>query len=94
MKTVIPDVSTLVMGFAASVASLILSGGTYSKRGAFLHARIMIHQPVTDPFFCISRNNGIGSIRNGSTSQHNCRYLCTKYKKTYKCYTAQDLERD
>jgi ATP-dependent Clp protease protease subunit len=49
INALIPDVSTLVMGFAASVASLILSGGSYTKRGAFPHARVMIHQPVIAP---------------------------------------------
>nr|YP_010692312.1 ATP-dependent Clp protease proteolytic subunit 1 [Juncus roemerianus]UZM11274.1 ATP-dependent Clp protease proteolytic subunit 1 [Juncus roemerianus] len=50
MKTLIPDVCTLVIGLAASVASLLLSGGTYNKRLGFPHARVMIQQPVTDSF--------------------------------------------
>ncbi|KAJ4782104.1 ATP-dependent Clp protease proteolytic subunit [Rhynchospora pubera] len=38
------------MGLAASGASLILAGGTKTKRFALPHARIMIHQPRTAPF--------------------------------------------
>ena len=39
------DVSTIVIGTAASMASLILSAGTKGKRIALPHARVMIHQP-------------------------------------------------
>lgn len=39
------DVSTIVIGTAASMASLILSAGTRGKRIALPHARIMVHQP-------------------------------------------------
>jgi len=49
MKAVKPNVYTAVMGLALSVASLILSGGTYNKRLALRHAKIMIHQPVIAP---------------------------------------------
>nr|YP_009299911.1 clp protease proteolytic subunit [Pelargonium trifidum]YP_009299965.1 clp protease proteolytic subunit [Pelargonium trifidum]AJB99824.1 clp protease proteolytic subunit [Pelargonium trifidum]AJB99880.1 clp protease proteolytic subunit [Pelargonium trifidum] len=40
-----PDVQTVCMGIAASMASLILLGGTDTRRGAFPHGRVMIHQP-------------------------------------------------
>nr|ULQ65182.1 clp protease proteolytic subunit [Dapsilanthus disjunctus] len=45
MLLVIPDVNTVCIGLAASMASLILAGGEFSKRLAFPHARVMIHQP-------------------------------------------------
>nr|YP_009898341.1 ATP-dependent protease subunit [Matthiola alyssifolia]QKK45149.1 ATP-dependent protease subunit [Matthiola alyssifolia] len=41
------DVDTICMGLAASTASLILVGGTITKRFAFPHARIMLHQPAS-----------------------------------------------
>ncbi len=41
-----PDVSTICMGQAASLAALILAAGTKGKRFALPHARIMIHQPL------------------------------------------------
>lgn len=50
MKHVGPDVCTLAMGLAASAASLILVGGTITKRVAFPHARILIHQPSMERF--------------------------------------------
>nr|YP_009869731.1 clp protease proteolytic subunit [Marathrum foeniculaceum]YP_010238709.1 ATP-dependent Clp protease proteolytic subunit [Marathrum utile]QKJ81672.1 clp protease proteolytic subunit [Marathrum foeniculaceum]UCU20309.1 ATP-dependent Clp protease proteolytic subunit [Marathrum utile] len=46
MQAVPPDINTIGGGIVASMASLILAGGENSKRIAFPHARIMIHQPV------------------------------------------------
>nr|YP_010976976.1 clp protease proteolytic subunit [Zantedeschia elliottiana]WNZ34184.1 clp protease proteolytic subunit [Zantedeschia elliottiana] len=43
-------VHTTCIGRAASIASLILSGGTPGERTAFPHARIMIHQPLSTFF--------------------------------------------
>jgi len=45
MQFVKPDVSTVVVGQAASMGALILAGGSKGKRYALPHARIMIHQP-------------------------------------------------
>nr|YP_010290442.1 clp protease proteolytic subunit [Carex gibba]ULQ64295.1 clp protease proteolytic subunit [Carex gibba] len=45
IKTILPDVCTIAMGATASVASLILAGGTITKRVALPHAKVMIHQP-------------------------------------------------
>jgi ATP-dependent Clp protease protease subunit len=41
-----PDVATICMGQAASLAALILAAGTAGKRSALPHARVMIHQPL------------------------------------------------
>nr|YP_009688192.1 clp protease proteolytic subunit [Stryphnodendron adstringens]QEE59572.1 clp protease proteolytic subunit [Stryphnodendron adstringens] len=47
MQFVKPDIQTVCMGLAASMGSLILAGGKITKRLAFPHARVMIHQPVS-----------------------------------------------
>nr|YP_010413164.1 clp protease proteolytic subunit [Elaeocarpus glabripetalus]QNQ65525.1 clp protease proteolytic subunit [Elaeocarpus japonicus]QXO01991.1 ATP-dependent Clp protease proteolytic subunit 1 [Elaeocarpus glabripetalus]URQ17447.1 clp protease proteolytic subunit [Elaeocarpus glabripetalus]UZS76971.1 clp protease proteolytic subunit [Elaeocarpus japonicus] len=47
MQFVRPDVQTICMGLAASMGSFILVGGEITKRLAFLHARVMIHQPAS-----------------------------------------------
>jgi ATP-dependent Clp protease, protease subunit len=39
------DVSTIVMGQAASAAAVLLLAGTQGKRYALPHARILLHQP-------------------------------------------------
>nr|WRM54107.1 Clp protease catalytic subunit [Phyllanthus cochinchinensis] len=46
MQFVRPDVQTVCMGLAASMASFILVGGKITKRLAFPHAWVMIHQPI------------------------------------------------
>jgi len=40
------DVSTICVGMAASMGSLILSGGTKGKRFALPHSLVLIHQPL------------------------------------------------
>ena len=45
MKYVRCDVSTIVMGQAASAAAVLLAAGTRGKRFALPHARVLIHQP-------------------------------------------------
>uniref|UniRef100_A0A251TKS8 ATP-dependent Clp protease proteolytic subunit n=1 Tax=Helianthus annuus TaxID=4232 RepID=A0A251TKS8_HELAN len=46
MQFVQPDVHTICMGSAASMGSFILVGGEITKRLAFPHAWVMIHQPA------------------------------------------------
>lgn len=45
MQYIRPDVSTLCVGQAASMGSLLLAGGAKGKRFALPNARIMVHQP-------------------------------------------------
>ena len=46
MQYIKPDVSTICIGQAASMGSLLLSAGAKEKRFALPLARIMIHQPL------------------------------------------------
>jgi len=41
-----PDISTLCMGQASSMAALLLAAGAKGKRYALPHSRILIHQPL------------------------------------------------
>jgi ATP-dependent Clp protease, protease subunit len=45
MQLVRPEVSTICMGQAASMAALLLAGGASGKRMALPSSRVMIHQP-------------------------------------------------
>jgi ATP-dependent Clp protease, protease subunit len=45
MQYIKPDVSTIVMGQAASAAAVLLAAGTRGKRYALPHSRVLIHQP-------------------------------------------------
>jgi ATP-dependent Clp protease protease subunit len=46
MNHIKPDVSTVCVGIAASMGSLILSQGAKGKRFALPNAEVMIHQPL------------------------------------------------
>ena len=46
MQFIRPDVATICMGQAASMAALLLAAGAQGKRSALPHSRIMIHQPL------------------------------------------------
>jgi ATP-dependent Clp protease protease subunit len=45
MQYVSPDVATICIGMAASMACVLLGAGTKGKRAALKHSRIMMHQP-------------------------------------------------
>ena len=45
MQYVSPDIATICIGMAASMACVLLGAGTKGKRTALKHARVMMHQP-------------------------------------------------
>jgi len=45
MQFIRPDVSTICIGQAASMAALLLAAGAKGKRFSLPHARVLIHQP-------------------------------------------------
>lgn len=46
MQLVKPDVSTVVVGMAASMAAVLLAAGAKGKRYALPNSEVMIHQPL------------------------------------------------
>ncbi|HYG13319.1 MAG TPA: ATP-dependent Clp endopeptidase proteolytic subunit ClpP, partial [Methylophilaceae bacterium] len=46
MQFIKPDVSTMVVGQAASMGAVLLAGGAKGKRYSLPHSRMMIHQPL------------------------------------------------
>jgi ATP-dependent Clp protease protease subunit len=46
MQFIKPDVSTMVIGQAASMGAVLLAGGAKGKRYSLPHSRMMIHQPL------------------------------------------------
>lgn len=46
MQYIKPDVSTICIGMAASMASVLLAAGAKGKRFALPYSRVMIHQPL------------------------------------------------
>ena len=45
LQYVTPDVATICIGMAASMACVLLGAGTKGKRAALKHSRVMMHQP-------------------------------------------------
>jgi len=50
MKMISSPVSTICMGLAASMGSILLSGGEKGKRFIYPHGEVMIHQPSLGGF--------------------------------------------
>jgi ATP-dependent Clp protease protease subunit len=46
MQFISPEIVTVCTGLGASMAAVLLSGGSKGKRFALRHSRIMIHQPL------------------------------------------------
>jgi len=46
MQYIKPDVATLCVGQAASMAAVLLAGGTKDKRAVLPNSRVLIHQPL------------------------------------------------
>ncbi len=46
MQYVKPDVSTICIGQAASMAAVLLAGGAKGKRLSLPHSRVLLHQPL------------------------------------------------
>lgn len=46
MRYIKPDIATIAIGQAASMAALLLSAGTKGKRSALPNSRVIIHQPL------------------------------------------------
>ena len=47
MQFIKPDVSTICVGQAASMAAILLASGAESKRFSLPNSRMMIHQPIS-----------------------------------------------
>nr|YP_009568946.1 clp protease proteolytic subunit [Physena sessiliflora]YP_009569475.1 clp protease proteolytic subunit [Physena madagascariensis]QBC68869.1 clp protease proteolytic subunit [Physena madagascariensis]QBC68945.1 clp protease proteolytic subunit [Physena sessiliflora] len=93
IQLVKPQVTTIGMGIAASMAALILLGGEMTKRIAFPHVRVMIHQPASAYFNgksedCIFDSEELLKIR------HNVVEIFAR--RTGKPYevVSEDIERD
>lgn len=51
MKLIQSPVSTICMGLAASMGSILLSAGTKGKRHIYPHGEVMIHQPSLGGYY-------------------------------------------
>ena len=86
MQYIKPDVSTICMGMAASMASVLLAAGTPGKRYALPYSRVMIHQPQATEIEIHARE--ILRIREEMNG------ILAKHTGQSKEKIAQDTERD
>nr|YP_010716948.1 clp protease proteolytic subunit [Zingiber purpureum]WDQ40844.1 clp protease proteolytic subunit [Zingiber purpureum]WDQ41279.1 clp protease proteolytic subunit [Zingiber montanum] len=93
MQFVTPDVHTICMGIAASMASFILVGGEITKRLAFPHVRIMIHQPASS-FYDGRSGDFLRETRQIVKLRENLTKVYVQRTGMPLWVVAQDMERD
>ncbi|MBS1933123.1 MAG: ATP-dependent Clp protease proteolytic subunit [Bacteroidetes bacterium] len=94
MKMLSSPVSTICMGLAASMGSILLSGGKKGRRFIFPHGEVMIHQPSIGGYFqAVSADLEIQAKQIKKTKEIGARILAENCgKKIEQIY--KDFERD
>lgn len=94
MQMIKSPVSTICMGLAASMGSILLSGGEKGKRFIFPHGEVMIHQPSLGGYFQgVSADLEIHARQIQKTKEMSAKILADNCNQSYdKVMT--DLERD
>lgn len=94
MKMIQSPVSTICMGLAASMGSILLSGGEKGKRSIFRHGEVMIHQPSLGGYFQgVSADLEIHARQIQKTKELGARILAENCGQDYD-RVLRDLERD
>lgn len=94
MKMLQSPVTTICMGLAASMGSILLSGGTKGKRYIFEHGEVMIHQPSLGGYFRgVSADLEIHAKQILKTKQMGAKILSENCGQDYE-KVMRDLERD
>lgn len=94
MQMIKSPVSTICMGLAASMGSILLSGGEKGKRFIFPHGEVMIHQPSLGGYFQgVSADLEIHARQIQKTKELSARILADNCGQTFE-KVMQDLERD
>lgn len=94
MKMIKSPVSTICMGFAASMGSILLAAGEKGKRAIFPHGQVMIHQPLFGGYFQgVSADLEIQAVEIQKTKEITAKILSEASGQTYD-KVLEDLERD
>lgn len=94
MQMISSPVSTICMGLAASMGSIILSGGVKGKRFIFPHGEVMIHQPSLGGYFQgVSADLEIHAKQIKKTKEISAKILADNCGQPYE-RVLRDLERD
>lgn len=94
MQMIKSPVSTICMGLAASMGSILLSGGKKGKRYIFPHGEVMIHQPSLGGYFQgVSADLEIHARQIQKTKEMSAKILADNCGQDYE-KVLLDLERD
>lgn len=94
MKMIQSPVSTICMGLAASMGSILLSAGEKGKRTIFKHGEVMIHQPSLGGYFQgVSADLEIHARQIQKTKELGARILAENCAQDYE-RVLRDFERD
>lgn len=94
IKMLRSPVSTICMGLAASMGSILLSAGVNGKRFIFPHGEVMIHQPSLGGYFQgTSADLEIQAIQTQKTKELGARILAENCNKTFE-QIMKDFDRD
>lgn len=94
MKMISSPVSTICMGLAASMGSILLSAGVKGKRGIFPHGEVMIHQPSLGGYYQgTSADLEIQAIQTQKTKELGARILSENCGKSFE-QIMKDFDRD
>jgi ATP-dependent Clp protease, protease subunit len=92
MQMITSPVSTICMGMAASMGSILLSGGTKGRRFIFPSGQVMIHQP-SGGGQGVSADLEIMAVQILKTKQMGARLLADNCGQTYE-KVMKDFDRD
>jgi ATP-dependent Clp protease protease subunit len=94
MKLISSPVSTICMGLAASMGSILLSAGEKGKRAIFPHGEVMIHQPSLGGYFQgTSADLEIQAIQTQKTKEMGAKILAENCDKSFE-QIMKDFDRD
>ena len=94
MKMLGSPVSTICMGLAASMGSILLSAGVKGKRSIYPHGEVMIHQPSLGGYFQgTSADLEIQAIQTQKTKELGARILAENCDKPFD-QIMKDFDRD
>ncbi len=93
MRMISSPVHTICMGLAASMGSILLSGGTKGKRYIFPHGRVMIHQPSLGGMYGQAADIEITAREIQKTKELSARILAENCGKSYE-QVMGDFDRD
>ncbi len=94
MKMIKSPVSTICMGLAASMGSILLSAGTKGKRFIFPHGEVMIHQPSLGGYIQgVSTDLEIQAIQTKKVKEISARILAENCGKSFE-QIMKDFDRD